>query len=74
VNIPKPTRTRTGGKKSKAPDKRPARKRSWAARKLEKRKVKNLMKSHKMTRAAALTFWNNNRKGRVPEGYLKKYA
>ncbi len=72
--IPTPTRTRTAGKKSKSKDNRPARKKYWASRKLEKNKVKSLMKSQKMTRAEATTFWNNERKGRVPDGYLLKGA
>jgi len=65
-----PTRTRTAGKRSKAPDNRPARKKYWASRKLEKNKVKNLMKSQGMSRAEATEFWNNTRKGRVKDGYL----
>jgi len=65
-----PTRTRTAGKRSKAPDNRPARKKYWASRKLEKNKVKHLMKSQGITRSEATTFWNNVRKGRVPDGYL----
>ena len=58
------------GKKSKRPDKRPARKMYWARRTLEKRKVKHLMKNNGMTREAALRFWQKHRLGRIPDGYI----
>lgn len=68
-----PTRRRTG-KKSKKPDGRPARKRYWAARKLEGRKVGNLVRSCGMTKQSAYNRWHRDRKGRVPDGYLNRYV
>jgi hypothetical protein len=72
--IIKPTRARTGGKKSKAKDNRPARKRYWLKRTLEKNKIKNLMKYCKMSKEQAMKFWHSNRKGRVKDGFLLKIA
>lgn len=63
---------RAGGKKSKAPDNRPARKRYWARRTLETRKVGNLMDRCGMTKQAAYNRWHRERKGRVPTGYLNQ--
>jgi hypothetical protein len=68
-------------KMSKNPDARPAKKRYWASRKLEKHKVANLMKHCGMSKAEALRFWHEGstnkeklgrgkRQGRVPTGYL----
>jgi len=75
--------TRRIGKKSKSPDKRPARQRYWITRKLEERKVGNLMKYCGMSKQQAYNFWHNGnieknglgrRMGRVKDGYLKKTA
>ena len=42
----------------------PARLRYWSSRSLEKNKVKNLMRHNGMTRAKALAYWREHRKGR----------
>ena len=87
------TKAKTGGKKSKRRDARPARKRYWARRVLEERKIANLMQYCGMSRQAAYNFWHKGktiettykgekktrksvgaRKGRVPDGYLRKTA
>lgn len=57
-------------KKSKRPDKRPAKIRYWMSRHLERNKVKNLMKSG-YTKAEALKYWHSVRKGRVKDNFLK---
>jgi hypothetical protein len=56
-------------KKTKRPDKRPARARYWATKTLRKRKVRNLVRHGHMERFAAEAHWDNARKGRVPDGY-----
>ena len=66
--------TRKIGKKSKRPDKRPARLRYWLKRRLEVRKVGNLMKYCGMSKQTAYNFWHNTRKGRVKDGYLRNVA
>jgi len=70
--IIKPTVRKTG-KKAKKPDTRPARKRYWASRTLEKHKIKNLMKGG-MSKQQAYNHWHRVRKTRVPLGYLDKYV
>jgi hypothetical protein len=55
--------TRT--KKSKAPDKRPARQRYWQLGKLRKHKVRNLMRCCGMTEREASDHWREVRKGRM---------
>jgi tRNA 2-selenouridine synthase SelU len=67
VIVSKPTRT--GGKKSKSKDNRPARVRYWLSRTLEKNKIKHLMRNG-YTRANALEFWQNKRQGRLKDGFL----
>ena len=62
----------SGGKKSKSRDDRPARKEYWRKRKLEERKIKNLIKHCGMTRQSAYNRWHRERTGRVPSGYLNK--
>lgn len=52
-------------KTNKSPDKRPARANYWARKRLQERKVKNLMRRNKMTRAEALAFWLKARTKRV---------
>lgn len=71
--IIKPSRRKTG-KKSKRPDKRPARARYWAKRTLEERKIRNLMRCCGMSRQSAYNYWHKTRKGRVPNGYLRDVA
>jgi hypothetical protein len=53
------------GKKSKQPDKRPARARYWATRRLETRKVRNLVKCCGMTLEAAKKKWAATRTTRI---------
>ena len=78
-----PIRTRTGGKKSKARDLRPARKRYWMKRTLEVRKVKHIMRgllnssdkgavAYARCKKAATKKWREDRKGRVPDEFLQK--
>ena len=62
------------GKKSKRRDKRPARARYWATRKLEERKIANLIKHCGMSRQSAYNRWHAERKGRVKDGYLRNVA
>ncbi len=67
---------------SKAIDNRPARKRYWSRRTLEKRKVANLLDNNQpkkkggkpMSAVEAMIFWHKARKGRVLDGYLKDYS
>jgi hypothetical protein len=62
---------RTGVKKSgKRPDKRPARDRYWATRRLETRKVNNLMRCCGMSKQSAYNFWHKTRQGRVRDALL----
>jgi len=74
--------TRRTGKKSKKPDKRPARLRYWATKRLEERKIRNLMKHCGMTKQQAYRFWREGslakgkegrgrRIGRIKKGLLK---
>ena len=58
-------RGRRGGKKGKREDKGPARGNYWLRQTLEKRKVKNLMRSNGLTKEDATIFWRSVRKGRV---------
>jgi hypothetical protein len=59
------------GKKGKAPDKRPARKKYWLSRALEKNKVKQIMRYSSMSYAAALEYWRTLRQKRIPAGFIK---
>lgn len=72
-------------KKSKRSDSRPARAKYWSIRKLEARKVANLMRCRGMTKQQAYRYWHEGslvegkegcgkRLGRVPEGYLRKVS
>ena len=67
---PAPLRRKIGSK-SKSPDKRPARKRYWARRRLETRKVKQLMRWG-MDGQEAVKVWQKQRQGRVPTGWLRQ--
>lgn len=58
------------GKKSKRYNKGPSRIRYWLSRRLEKKKIKMLMKHCGLTKEAATKRWHHERKGRVPDGYL----
>lgn len=60
------------GKKTKRPDRRPARKGYWDALSLAKRKIKNLMSSNCMTFKEAKKMWVNARTKRIPEEYILK--
>jgi len=66
--------TRKTGKKSKRRDARPARARYWATRRLEERKIGNLMKYCGMSRQSAYNKWHSERKGRVKDGFLRNVA
>ena len=57
-------------KKSKRPDNRPARLMYWARRRLETRKVGNLMRYCGMSKQSAYKYWHKVRQGRVPAGFL----
>ena len=61
-------------KKSKRRDMRPARARYWASRRLEERKITNLMKHCGMSRQSAYNRWHTERKTRVKDGYLRNIA
>lgn len=61
-------------KKSKRRDERPSRSRYWAKRKLEARKIANLMQCNGMSKQSAYNYWHKARKGRVPDGYLREVA
>ena len=58
------------GRRSKSPDKRPARVRYWMKRQLEKNKVKNLVKYCGMEADKALKFWRKHRQSRVPDRFF----
>ena len=60
------------GKKTKSPDKRPARARYWDTFSLPKKKIKNLMKSNGMTFKQAKKFWVENRIKKLPDEYMLK--
>ncbi|MHA2087321.1 MAG: hypothetical protein ACW972_03530 [Promethearchaeota archaeon] len=74
MQLPKISKTRIGGKKSKRRNNSPSRQRYWAGRHLEKNKVKKIMKSHKLTRAEALKYWTNMRTNRVKDGFFRSIA
>lgn len=76
-----PARTKRA-KKSKRPDKRPARAKYWASRRLEEKKIRNLMDHCGMSRQQAYHTWREGmptkkgglfgkRQGRVPDKYLR---
>ncbi len=52
-------------KRSKAPDKRPARARYWSTGQLRKNKVHNLVRCCGMTPEAAEKLWSESRRGRM---------
>jgi len=52
------------GKKSKTPDRRPAKLRYWQGKHLEKNKVKHIMRSSGLTRTEAVDVWVKARGGR----------
>lgn len=56
-------------KKSKKPDKRPARVRYWSERHLEKNKVRNLVRCNGMTEIQARVFWREVRTKRIKKLY-----
>ena len=58
------------GKRGKQPDKRPARKRYWNARHLEKTKIRCMMKAYGLSKKDALRRWHAERKTLVPLGYV----
>ena len=60
------------GKRSKSPDNRPTRRRYWAKRTLETKKVHNLMIHCGMSKQSAFNHWHKTRQGRVPDGFLIK--
>jgi len=66
--------TNPRGRKSKSPDKRPAKNRYWTKRTLEKHKVRHIMKSCGLSYEESLWFWRSRRQGRIPETYFKKGA
>ncbi len=58
--------TQQKSKKSKRPDKRPARARYWASGRMRRRKVRNLVKHNGFANEiAALAFWRSARKRNV---------
>jgi hypothetical protein len=69
--MPAEKKNRPGGKKSKAPDNRPARKRYWLRRTLEMHKVKKMMRAYGLTEKQAIEAWRKVRKGRVPDMFMK---
>ncbi len=61
-------------RKSKAPDKRPARERYWKRKTLQKRKTRRIARNMGITLAEALDIWLHHktmgRKGRVKGGMV----
>lgn len=55
-------------KNSKSKDTRPARARYWASKRLEGRKLKNIMRYMGLSRIDALYFWRDSRGGRRMPG------
>lgn len=55
---------KTGGKKSKSANNKPARLRYWLSGRLRRRKVKNLMRYYGLTKAQAEKRWEKDRGGR----------
>ncbi len=71
----KPTKAaKRQGKKGKRKDGRPARKRYWAGRHLEKNKIRRMMKAYGLTKKDAEKRWHAERKTRVPAGYVNDYS
>lgn len=62
------------GKKAKRKDDRPARKRYWAGRHLEKNKTRHMRKAYGLTKKEAEIRWNAERETRVPAGFLQDYT
>jgi hypothetical protein len=60
-------------KRSKAPDRRPARLRYWLGKHLQANKVKQLMRWG-MTKMDAIDYWQQHRKGRMKTSFEKKTA
>jgi len=58
-------------KKSKRPDKRPARTRYWMSKHLERNKVRNLIKHCNMDKAFATTFWQESRNYRRMRTHIR---
>lgn len=57
-------------KKTKRPDRRPARARYWLSGRLARRKIRNLVKSGQFdTEAAASVYWHSVRKRFYGPGY-----
>lgn len=62
-------------KKSKRRDERPARKRYWLRRTLEKHKVAHILRYRtEFEPGTALRHWRKVRQGRVPDGWLGQGA
>ena len=57
----------TTAKRSKKEDKRPARARYWSLKKLEKHKVRNLVRCNAMEKSIATVYWRKVRKRRIKE-------
>ncbi|HEC88458.1 MAG TPA: hypothetical protein ENI52_03985 [Thermoplasmata archaeon] len=53
------------GKRSKRPNKTPSRARYWATRQLERRKVRNMVRSNGLNYQEALKKWREQRKTRI---------
>ncbi len=71
----KPTKTvKRQGKKGKPKDGRPARKRYWAGKHLEKTKIQHMMKAYGLNELQAKKRWHAERKTRVPAGYVSDYS
>lgn len=68
------TTVRKQGKKQKRRDARPARKRYWNGRHLEKTKIRHMMKAYGLTEPQAKKRWHAERKTRVPAGYVGDYS
>ncbi len=70
-----PAQTAKRSKKSKRPDGRPAKKRYWSNRILEKHKIANLVDHCGMSIQSAYKAWlehpKTRRQGRVPDGFLR---
>lgn len=59
------------GRKGKSKDNRPARSRYWMMRRLETKKVKNLVEHCGLDYGVAFHRWHKERQGRVPKSYLR---
>ena len=61
-------------KKGKPPDRRPARKRYWNGRHLERNKIRHMMKAYGLTKKEAEERWHAERRTRCPSGYVSDYS